>query len=126
MAFWTAQISQWRLVQDRGIILADTTVKSAVEYEFLAPTWTMVMNHKGELITDEMYTEQYLALLRDRYGSWRRSFYDLLELGRDSEVAIACYCSPGKFCHRHLSINVLRKIAEKANLPFEYKGEITR
>lgn len=126
MAFWTTQISNWRWVREQGIILADTTVKSAVDYAFLAPTWAMVIGIKDELITEEMYTDRYHELLRDRYGSWRRFFYDMIEQGRDTDIAVACYCPPGTFCHRHLSINVLRKIAEKANLPFEYKGELTR
>lgn len=126
MAFWTTQISNWRWVREQGIILADTTVKSAVDYAFLAPTWVMVNGIQNELITEEMYTDQYHALLRDRYLSWRRFFYDMIEHGRDADIAVACYCRPGKFCHRHLSITVLRKIAEKANLPFEYKGELTR
>jgi hypothetical protein len=124
MNIWTIQIARWKLAKDKGIVFIDTTVKSAKEYAFLAPSWEMVMGHKTQSLSDNQYTELYYELLRSRYKANKQPFIKLLTDFKEADIAIACYCTSGQFCHRHLLVNILRAIAVKENIPFEYKGEL--
>lgn len=87
----------------------------------LSPLRTMVNRHKSGAISDEQYTKEYLELLRWRYQWYPQVFIDILSRGR---VVLACYCAEGKFCHRHLAVDVLRKIADQHKIPFTYEGEL--
>jgi hypothetical protein len=35
-----------------------------------------------------------------------------------------CFCRAGTFCHRHLAVTVLEKIAQARGLPFMRGGEL--
>ncbi|QZA70957.1 hypothetical protein AH06_185 [Erwinia phage AH06] len=124
MNVWTIQIARWRLAKTRGIAFLDTTVKSAKEYAFLAPSWEMVMGYKQGSISENQYTELYYELLRSRYKADKQPFLKLLDDFRDKDIAVACFCTPGHFCHRHLLVTILRALTVNANIPFEYKGEL--
>lgn len=112
----------------------------------LAPTWSLVAGHKlfdaqqdqnqaemerwgtnkfterpTEPLNDAQYTERYLTLMRSRYAEDKQPFLDILNQPR---ATITCYCAAGEFCHRHIAVDVLEKIAERHNLPFERGGEI--
>jgi uncharacterized protein YeaO (DUF488 family) len=100
----------------------DITIKSASEFmgKELAPTWELVGGHKhftGQHgwcekyppLNNEEYTERYLALLRQRYTAHREQWHEWLR--QQERVKLACYCADGKFCHRHLAADVLRKVA---------------
>ncbi len=125
----------------------DATVKSGEGLgDALAPTWSLVAGHKLyeaqrenneeeiqrwshskfsqepiEPLNNEQYTEGYLQLLRHRYSDDPQPFLDILHQQR---ATISCYCAPGEFCHRHLAVNALEKIAEKRGIPFERGGEL--
>lgn len=88
----------------------NTTIKSAStpEGEALAPTWQMVMDIKNGRITWEQYTQQYLALLRQRYAHDKTPFLNILK--RDRTI-LTCYCTDPQHCHRTLAVDVLQKIA---------------
>src|SRR4051812_20027282 len=114
----------------------DATVQTGAGLgDALVPTWSLVAGHKlyeaqrendqpemerwgydrysgqtTEPLTDEQYTARYLQLLRTRFSENSQPFLDILKRQR---ATITCYCAPGKFCHRHLAVNVLGKIAEK-------------
>jgi uncharacterized protein YeaO (DUF488 family) len=85
----------------------DTTVKSSTGWaKDFAPTWDMVMGHKRGKVSDEQYTEQYLAILAHvPVPTWR----EFAELGRRSSnrITLLCYCPDGKFCHTHLMIDYI-------------------
>lgn len=123
MELWTIQMAKHRLAKEHGILFLDTTIKSGVgDGALFAPTWEMVMGHKDGTLSDEAYREQYLALMRHRYlsraGDWQRF---IKSTGR---VAIACYCAPGKFCHRHLLKECLERSCGIVNIEFIYHGEL--
>jgi uncharacterized protein YeaO (DUF488 family) len=103
---YTARISY------RGEDRLDITVKSGDK--LFAPTWNLVMGYKNGTITEEHYTEGYLALMRLSYKRNREQWQALL--ARDS-VTLCCYCKRGDFCHRV----ILAKILEK--LGAQYMGE---
>jgi hypothetical protein len=87
----------------------------------LTPTWEMVNAHKDQTITDAEYAERYLALLRWRYSASPQMFLDIFNRPR---VVLTCYCADGAFCHRHLAVEVLEKIAFYHGIPFTRGGEL--
>jgi hypothetical protein len=104
----------------------DTTVKSATGVgKLLAPTWALVGGIKRwqryPALTPEAYTEQYYHLLRARYKANAQPFLDLLA---QEQVVILCYCPADSFCHRHLAVDILEKIAQAHSIPFTRGGEL--
>lgn len=98
----------------------------------LAPMKEMVYGHKAGRgdsrfvgrytpLTDAEYTERYYELIRGRYVQNTAAFVELLH--RPS-ITIMCYCKSGDFCHRHLAVDILKKIADWFDIPVEIKGEI--
>jgi hypothetical protein len=107
------------------------TVKSADSDagRFLAPTWDMVMGHKESRLTDAEYVDRYLGLLRLR---WLRNPQPLRKLLQRDSVVLKCYCAEGAFCHRHIAVEVLARIAMDERDPYgryiavERLGEVQR
>lgn len=120
----------------RGQDRLDTTVKSGRGLgRLLAPTWELVggIKHhetqgtdprwlKYRPITQEQYIRGYYELLRARYQLNEKGFLAILQPER---VVCCCYCKVGVFCHRHLAVDILEKIARAKGLPFGYGGELT-
>lgn len=100
----------------------DITVKSGKGIgTVFAPTWDMVMGVKQGRITEAEYTEQFLNLLRERYRRDEAAFTEVLNR---EQIVLLCYCRAGVFCHRHLVVDVLEKIARAKGLSFERGGEV--
>jgi uncharacterized protein YeaO (DUF488 family) len=100
----------------------DITVKSGKGIgKLFAPTWDMVMGVKQGRITEAEYTERFLNLLRERYRQDERAFVEVL---KREQIVLLCYCRAGAFCHRHLVVDVLEKVAKAKGLPFERGGEV--
>jgi ribA/ribD-fused uncharacterized protein len=116
---YTVQMSRSRGLQDKGIHVLDTTVKSGVKA--FAPRWDMVMAHKEQRLSDEQYTDQYLRMMRD---SRRDNPTVWKKLEEHEKIAALCYCTPGKFCHRHLIVHEFKDYLESRGHTVELKGEI--
>lgn len=100
----------------------DITVKSGKGIgKRFAPTWDMVMGVKQGRITEAKYTDRFLSLLRERYRQNEAAFVEVLKRER---VVLLCYCRAGAFCHRHLVVDVLEKVARAKGMPFECGGEV--
>ncbi len=104
----------------------DITVKSAKGLgKMLAPTWAMVGGIKHwqgfEILTPEAYIRRYYALLRARYQADERPFVELLS---QEHLVLLCYCPADTFCHRHLAVDILEKIAQARGIPLIRGGEI--
>ncbi len=118
----------------------NTTVQSGEGLgSILAPTWALVGGYKHfeaqqnqdhaalakwaryTPLSEAEYTDGYLKLLRARYATDKQPFLDLLNRDR---VTLTCYCGAGDFCHRHIAVQVLEKIAQHHAMPFERGGEI--
>lgn len=103
----------------------DITIKSGKGLgRLLSPTWEMVMGIKQGRLSEEDYREQYLELLRSRYRQDSSGFVRILT-GSGGTVTLACFCKPHTYCHRYLAVEVLEKIAQAHNIPFEYGGEVS-
>ena len=115
----TIQMAKHRKLESLGIELIDTTVKSGIKA--FAPSWEMVLGHKTGKISDEEYTKQYREMMLRSYMINQTIWFNLLQ---KEKIALACYCSPDKFCHRHLLVKYLEGICGVQKIPFRYMGEI--
>lgn len=116
----TVQVAKWRKVQEMAdVTFIDSTVKSGMR--FLAPNWEIVTKVKSGEITEEEYTEVYLRMMEQSIERYPLMWEELLLLGK---IAVACYCSAGKFCHRHLLVNVLEGHCKRRGYEFKRLGEI--
>jgi hypothetical protein len=110
----------------RGEDGLDITVKSATGVgRLLAPTWAMVGGVKhwkhDKALTSEAYTTLYYDLLRSRFRADRQPFLDLVQRGR---LVLLCFCPAGTFCHRHLALDILEKIATANGVTVIRGGEL--
>lgn len=120
MDLFTTQISKRFQVHKRRIVFVDTTVMSGTQ--MFAPTWELVTGIKCGDLNQETYTQEYLALMRRSYQKNRNKWHVFLTM--EEPLAIACYCSPGQFCHRHLLKDIFEQLCRQQKLPFLYYGEL--
>lgn len=116
---WTLQISRSKKTDRNEIHLLDTTAKSGIR-EF-APAWNDVMRYKDGYLSKEQYTDIYLRKMRDSQTSFPSMWKRLLE---HKKVAVMCYCTPGKFCHRHLFVPLMAKYLEERGHTVQLMGEL--
>ena len=111
----------------------DVTMKSGAGIGvLLAPIKAMVYGYKAgtgdqrfagqyQPLSEAEYTEQYLALLRQRFSANREAFHQLVQ--RES-ITLQCYCGRDTFCHRRiLAEYVLPKLAAYYGIEYHYAGE---
>jgi hypothetical protein len=104
----------------------DITVKSAStdEGRALSPTWELVNIAKAGRGDATTYKTLYLDLLRQRYKANPAPFLSILQRKR---VVLTCYCNLERadtFCHRHMAVEVLGKIAAAKGIQFIQAGEL--
>lgn len=130
LKLYTAQL--YKINQSDPFVLNITRGSAKTKFgKKLAPTHALYRGHKfynGDMrfknyepLSDEQYTERYYALLRPRYGANKELFHDAL---RQEKLILCCYCAKGKFCHRHLAVDILSIIAQSQNIPIQICGEI--
>lgn len=118
MDVWTIQLSKGKAAQKTGLIVLNTTVKNG-DLTF-APSWEMVLDVKSGKITPEQYTLRYYEMMRI---SCRCNWPRWEEVCLMPVVAIGCFCTEGKFCHRHLLAAMFERVCEKRGIPFQLLGE---
>jgi hypothetical protein len=120
MDIYTIAIPQWRKAKANSVELFDITVKSG--FEPFAPEASVLWAYKRGEVSDDQYTELYLTRLRALFRASPEVFEEFLS--RPGPIAVACYCTAGKFCHRHIFLAFIREIAEDNNYDISYLGEI--
>ena len=117
----TIYTAQMRIETDDAI---DITIKSAKTDlgRYLSPTWDMVNGIKSGTLTEDQYTEQYLALMRQRYSRDSEFFHRVLR--EENSITLKCFCPANTFCHRRIAVFVLMKIADHIGIPATDGGEI--
>ena len=50
----------------------------------------------------------------------------LLEQLKQEHFAIACFCTPGDFCHRHILAKMFEAVGKTEGVEVELMGEITK
>jgi len=117
---YTTQIAKIHLLP-KIIEPIDITVKSAVPpWNIFAPTWEMVSNFKSKKVDEVFFTDSYYFLMRSRYKKDKAVFRKIIDKAFYGNVALACYCPAGSFCHRYLLVEILQKIFPQ----LKYRGEI--
>jgi uncharacterized protein YeaO (DUF488 family) len=82
----------------------DITIKSGDQV--FAPAWDMVARVKAGTMTEEEYTERYIAMMRRSYRLNRKRWNEILSL---DSVTLVCYCPADSFCHRKILAELLVK-----------------
>lgn len=118
---YTIQNSNWRLASELGVSFIDTSVKSGRK-EF-APTWSMVLAYKDGRLSERAYETIYRARMARSQDANESAWEELYGLSR---VAIGCYCTPGKFCHRHILADILENNLIERGVHVINMGEITK
>lgn len=91
----------------------DTTVKT--KKSCFMPSWDIVLKHKDGKISDVEYTEKYLDILVASLMGQKQKWLNVL---KQREVVLTCFCGRGQFCHRYVLALFLEKFGAK------YMGEI--
>ena len=104
MKIYTAHIRDYKKAETLGITFVDITVKSGDK--MFAPTWDFLMEYKNDH-DEEKYISKFIPLMRRSYSENKQHWLDFLS---QEEVAIACYCGKGGFCHRYLLVDIFEKI----------------
>lgn len=120
MELYTIAIPQWRKAKARNIELFDITVKSG--FKPFAPEASVLWAYKRGEVSDDLYTELYLKRLREQFRASPEVFESFLQ--REGPIAAACYCTAGKFCHRHLFVSHMVEIADDNGYRIVTVGEI--
>ena len=123
MELYTIAMYNWRKARDLGIDILDTTAKGGISN--LAPTWGIVKAYKQSDMGTQAeitYTTAYYEQMRESYKEHKDEW---MEIFSKEKIAVACYCPPGKFCHRKLLIDMLTAIAKSLGVEVTFKGEIT-
>ena len=118
MILYTAPL--WKVDAAAAVFadMHDVTVKSG-DTQF-APTWDFLMEYKRD--QDEgKYISKFIPLMRENYKNNTQYWVDFLS---QESITIGCYCKAGKFCHRHLLVDIFKKVCEHHNIPFRYGGEL--
>lgn len=91
--------------RDKFILGAISRYNPDVNIDFkwlqIAPSSSILWDHKSGAITTEQYTERYLKQLEDYGFDNVKSRINKL-LSTNKNVVLLCYESPEKFCHRHI------------------------
>lgn len=120
MELYTVQLSQWRTVAKLDIVLLNTTVKSG--NKAFAPSWEIVMDVKRGVISTDEYTRVYHAMMEQSLQTNAKEWERVLGIER---VAVACYCQPGVFCHRHLLADIFERQCALRDIRCIRRHEIT-
>lgn len=118
---YTIQVPQWRIADAIGVKFIDITAKSGIQA--FAPDIENVFAYKNGLIPEEEYTRLYqdrMSLSREK----NKKYWD--NLLKYDAMAFGCYCTPGKFCHRHLFIEMAKEYIERQDVNVVMGGELTK
>lgn len=121
MQLFTIQMSAWREAKSRDIKMLDITVKSGIQA--FAPSWENLRAYKQGRMDDVEYEEYYREKMkrsRERHDAVWRRFKD------HSQLALACYCGVGQFCHRHIFAQLVSEYLQEQGLHAIVCGEITK
>lgn len=122
MKLMTTQVAKWRKVKAPALFV-DTSIKTGNAY--LAPTWVLLTEYKGGLISPEEYEERFKNIIKMRWNSYSdfRQLVANMAYKEETQV-LGCYCAAGEFCHRHLLVEFFQRYCEARDIPFEYLGEL--
>jgi uncharacterized protein YeaO (DUF488 family) len=116
---WTIQMARWRYAKFLEIPFFDITVKSG--NKLFAPSWDFLQDYRAGKITEAEYTVQYLAKVEPSIKTHPQEW---AKFEGEHNIALACYCKPEDFCHRHIFAGLLTNYLRSKNHIVELKGEL--
>lgn len=116
---WTVQLARHRLAKTLGIKLYDITVKSGIQ-EF-SPTWDMLRAYKSGQMPASEYERLYVQKVKPTLESHPELWAEFM---KEKNIAIACYCTTGAFCHRLIFTNLLKQYLCSQGKEVVSKGEL--
>lgn len=121
MNIWTIQLAKWRTARERQIPLIDITAMSGIP-EF-APHFTDVQRYKRGEVGETEYTQLYVDKMEESKATNPQAW---VKLSTMPDVAFACYCRAGAFCHRHIFKTILMEYLKEKGIDSTYKGELAK
>lgn len=118
---YTIQMAQWRVCNAIGVKFVDITAKSGIPA--FAPGVDELFAYKNGLMGEEEYTRIYKDRMIFSRANSKRYWDHLLKF---DAMAFGCYCAPGKYCHRHLFIEMAKEYIEREDIVVEMCGELTK
>lgn len=116
---YTVQLANARAAHIQEIHVHDITIKSGDPV--FAPTWDMVTKYKSGQLSEEAYEALYKGRMAESMRRYPERWNALLEYDR---LALACYCRPGNFCHRHLLKHMLISLSNRDGEELVDMGEV--
>lgn len=116
----TIAMSSWRLAKARNIPLLDITAKGQSAF---SPGYAAVVQYKAGMTPEDVYTHNYIERMREYIRSNPDAWKVLLN---EPEIALACYCKAGDYCHRHIFANLMQKYCESMGYVVEQMGELIK
>lgn len=86
-----------------------------------APNFDYVMAYKRGEMSEEEYTFHYLERMKTSRRVNPQAWEKLKE---QKEVALACYCASGVFCHRHLFSGLMKDYLKEQGFETSLMGEL--
>lgn len=109
----------WRYARYLNIPVVDITAKSGIQA--FAPHWHDLMAYKRGEMGNEEYSRRYydkvIPTLRNSPEEWEI-------LTKNHTYALACYCRPGDFCHRHLFGMLTVTYLQQLGHTVQFQGEL--
>lgn len=118
-AIWTIQIGRWRYASDMGVPVVDITVKSGIQA--FAPTWENLNAYRAGVMDKREYAQRYYEKVLEGFQQNQQE-WAALEVKRD--MAFACYCKSGDFCHRHLFAPLYIAYLQSLGRRVQFMGEM--
>lgn len=117
---YTLQLAKWRKVEKDTILILNVTAKSGLKG--FAPSWDFLSKYKAGEIDDKEYTRLFNLRMAESKVVNPKLWASLL---KHPNIAITCYCTAGKFCHRHLLVEHFSEYLKEHGHEVVLGGEIT-
>jgi hypothetical protein len=123
MEVFTVQMAAWKAANAHGALVIDITARVG---GIFSPSWSMDQGHRSGSISDAEYKQEYVQRLSQRVRENPVPWQEFMMYHADSRIALACFCTPGLFCHRHLLAPMLGQLSRHWNIPYTFYGEIVK
>ena len=91
--------------------IIDITIKSSKTLEYIRTYMEYGMDYKQGSYSKEDYVRDYNNLIDKRLANENNNILKaLVDMALRNNVALACYCKPGDFCHRLLLAERLKRL----------------
>ena len=99
---YTSYYAKARYIKNAILVQVSNSAPMQVDYTIrpAIPAWRLVSAHKNKQITNEEYTEKYVA---DTDFAAVKAKLDAIQAANEGkDIILLCYERSGNFCHRHI------------------------